>query len=439
MRTIFALSTPYFKSAIAIIRVSGEYSKKSFQKLTNNTKISERTATFSKIYDSNQEIIDETIVLFFPKGKSYTGEDTVEYYIHGSLFIINKILEELSKQEYHFPAERGEFTKQALINGKLDLIQAEAVRDLIDAETSLQQKQAIHQLAKQSSNKYLEIRAEIIKNLAFVETMIDFSEDYIEQNMLDEIYQNIKNLQKVITNLITQTSKGRKIREGINVAIIGAPNTGKSTLINYLTNQETSIVTNQQGTTRDIIEKYIDFFGYPVLISDTAGLRETEDEAEQMGIAKSIQKIEEADIKIFICDVENLESSYTKIAQYLTKDDILVINKIDLKKPDRNPKGIYVSLLQGVNLNALENALKEKLEGIFGKGLTYGMPNQLRHKQILEQVSTSLAEFLQTDQQDPVLMSFHLNNAITHMGELTGHYNVEEMLDKVFETFCIGK
>ncbi len=439
MRTIFALSTPYSKSAMAIIRVSGEYSKISLKNLTNSTIIKERTAIFSKIYDSNKEIIDEGIILFFPKGNSYTGEDTVEYYIHGSLFIINKILEELAKQENHFPAERGEFTKQALINGNLDLIQAEAVRDLIESETSLQQKQAIHQLNKQNSNKYLDIREELIKNLAFVETMIDFSEDYIEQNMVETIYQNIINLQKTIKNLISQTSRARKIREGINVAIIGAPNTGKSTLINYLTNQETSIVTSKQGTTRDIVEKYIDFFGYPVLISDTAGLRETEDEIEKIGIAKSMQKIEESDIKIFICDAENFESSYAKIAKYITENDILLINKIDLKKLQTNAKGIFISLTQNTNLNGFETALKEKLDGIFGQGLDYGAPNQLRHKQILEQVYSSLEQFLQIEQNDPVLMSFHLNTAINQMGELTGHYNVEEMLDKVFSTFCIGK
>ena len=326
--TIFALSTGFVKSAIAIVRVSGENSLNSLYTLTKRNNFVSSKANLLKLYDENDLIIDEAIVLVFLNGSSYTGENLVEYHIHGSIAVIKKLIDYLAKQHNHRLAEKGEFTKRSLLNNKIDVIKAEGILDLIDSETEIQRKQSINQLDGNVKNIYQEIYEKLKNLLALNETMIDFSDQDIDEDFEKKIFEEVKEIHNKLQQATINYKKITKLKKGINIAIIGNTNVGKSSLINYITNEETSIVSKIDGTTRDVINSYIDFEGYPINIMDTAGIRNTIDEIEKIGVHKSKEKAEESDINILMVDNNNFENSFNTIKEFINEKSIIIVNKI---------------------------------------------------------------------------------------------------------------
>ena len=304
--TIFALSTGSVKSGIAIIRISGPNTKKILSKITKIDLPNPREANLCNIYNhENDELIDQGMLIWFPGPNSYTGEDLAELHIHGSKAIISTLLSSLSKIEDCRLAEPGEFTKIAFENGKISLLNVEALSDLISSETELQRKQAINLLSGKVSKKYHELRNRLLKILANVEAKIDFPDEDLPEDILKNIKNETHDIIKIINSILNDNKVGEKIRDGFKVVIVGPTNAGKSSLLNYLSKREVAIVSEIEGTTRDTIEVNLNLDGYPVLISDTAGIRETNDQIEKKGVQIAIDKAQNADLKIILLDAKN--------------------------------------------------------------------------------------------------------------------------------------
>ena len=282
--TIFALSTGTVKSGIAIIRVSGKETKKIVKNLTKLSELTPRKATLCNFYEvDKKELIDTGFIIWFPGPKSYTGEDLAELHVHGSKAVVSALLLEFSKFEDCRLAEPGEFTKLAYENNKLNLLDVEALSDLISSETEMQRKQALKILSGDAEKKYVSLRNRMLKILSYVEAKIDFPEEDLPVDILSKIKSEVEDILKIINKILNDGRIGEKIRDGFNIAILGPTNVGKSSLLNYLSKRDVAIVSNIQGTTRDLLQVNLNLDGYPVVLTDTAGLRETHDEIEKRG------------------------------------------------------------------------------------------------------------------------------------------------------------
>ncbi len=437
-RTIYALSTPYAKSGIAIIRVSGIESLKSLKILTKKDNFIPNKATLSNIY-VNEEIIDNAIVIYFKAPYSYTGEDLVEYHIHGSLAVIKEMLDALALFNNHYIANRGEFTQIAVENNKLDLITAEGILDLINAETYQQRKQAIRSLNGEVESTYLKWYEELKNILALVEATIDFSDQEIPEDTFTIAFKQIDALVLEIKKELQGSNKINKIKDGITISIVGSPNVGKSSLINYLSNKNVSIVSEIAGTTRDIVETYLDIAGFPVLISDTAGIRETEEIIEKEGIKRAIEKAITSDIKIVIFTPESIVLS-NELNVVIDNDTIFVLNKIDLtsnKALDVNFEVCAISLKENIGLDLLKAKIEEKLIAISGLKEN-SVVLQKRHEEILKETLSNLENSFNKS-QDIVLLSYYIRLSLSSLGRIFGNFEIEEILGKIFSNFCVGK
>ena len=301
---IYALSSGRGPSGIAIVRISGSETLKICQNLTKSKDIKSNEVNFCKFYDpKNNNVIDpEALLLWFPGPNSYTGEDLAELQIHGSNAVINALLRVLSEQKNCRLAEPGEFTKIAFQNDKIDLLKAESIGDLIHSETELQRQQAVQLVQGSASNYYNDLREKIIKSLAFIEAKIDFAEEDLPEKVLKDAHKSIKGIHSEITKIIEDNKVGEKIRDGFMVSITGEVNAGKSSLLNLLSKREVAIVSDEAGTTRDVIETYLNLDGYPVILADTAGIREAKNEVEKKGIFLALGKSKEADLNIIVID-----------------------------------------------------------------------------------------------------------------------------------------
>ena len=330
--TIYALSTGPGTSGVAIIRISGPDASRVLELLTGKETPTPRLATLRKINNINtSELIDEGIILWFPGPQSYTGEDMAEIHIHGSKAGILAVQNEISKIQNCRLAEPGEFTKLAFQNGKINLLKAESIADLISAETEIQRLQAIKMMRGKSSEKFNELREKLLKILSFVEAKIDFPEEDLPEENLKKIKEDSSYVLNEIKKILNDQKVGEIIREGFKIAIVGPTNAGKSSLLNNLSSREVAIVSEIAGTTRDVVETHLNIDGYPVIISDTAGIRESKDEIEKKGIKLSLKKAENADLKLVVVDAKNVDLSGF-LNDLLKKDAILVINKSDLLK-----------------------------------------------------------------------------------------------------------
>ena len=442
--TIYALSSGSGTSGIATIRVSGKLAKKVVEQLTNSQIPEPRIATLKKINNINtNELIDEGIIIWFPGPNSYTGEDMVEFHVHGSLAVVQAIQNSISEIEGCRIAEPGEFTKIAFQNNKINLLKAESIADLISSETEIQRRQAVKIMTGKSAERFNSWRDGLVKVLANVEAKIDFP----DEDLPDDILKNIKIKVNVIKNEIKKTLNdqkvGERIREGFKIAIVGPPNAGKSSLLNYLSNKEAAIVSEIAGTTRDVIEVHLNINGLPVIISDTAGIRSSKDEIERKGIKLALQKAEDADLNIVI--IEPKSGFFTGfLKDLLTSKSILVINKSDLNEnlfldEFKKYKPIYISIKKEKNLNLLITEIKNKLKHQFHNSEDILITRE-RHRQNLEKC----VEHLQTFEEKNNLEEFDkasedLRLAIRHLGRITGKVDVEEILDSIFNDFCIGK
>ncbi len=442
--TIYALSSGQGVSGIAVIRVSGSKTKNVIKKLTNLPIPSPRVATirkFSKI--DNNELIDEGILIWFPGPNSYTGEDMAELHVHGSKSVIEEIHLSISKIGGCRLAEPGEFTKIAFQNGKINLLKAESISDLISSETEIQRQQALKIMSGKSSDKFNSLREKLLKILSNVEAKIDFPEEDLPADIIKNIKIDSEKIRKEIEKILDDQKVGERIREGFKIAIIGPANAGKSSLLNYLSNRDVAIVSEIAGTTRDVIEAHLNLDGYPVVISDTAGIRESQDEIEKKGIKLALKRAEDADLNIIVIEPKNVD--FTGFLNNLVSDkSIIVINKIDqgyknINKQIEKFNPIFLSIKNETNLDELINRIKDKLNNKFVS------PNETlitreRHRQSLEACVENLKHFeKKNSQEDFDKAAEDLRLATRHLGMIVGKVDVEEIIGSIFNDFCIGK
>ena len=442
--TIYALSTGPGVSGIAVVRVSGKEAAEVVKRLTGNDLPVPRVATLKKInYINTNYLIDEGIVIWFPGPNSYTGEDLAEFHVHGSRAVVSALHSSISGIKNCRLAEPGEFTKLAFQNGKINLLKAEGIADLVSAETEIQRKQAVEIMSGKSSNKFTSWRAKLLKILAHVEAKIDFPDEDLPKDILDEIQKTSNQVSKEIEKVLDDQKVGERIREGFKIAIVGPTNAGKSSLLNYLSKRDVAIVSEIAGTTRDVIETHLNLDGYPVVVSDTAGIRESKNEIEKKGIKLALNRAEDADLKLIIVDAKSVD--FTSVLKELMDENaILVINKSDLiagninnelKKHDH----ILVSIKNNLNLDKLILKIKKKLENKF---ISYGdiLITRERHRQHLEQCISHLKNFKNKNgSEDYDKAAEDLRLATRHLGMIVGKVDVEEILGSIFNDFCIGK
>jgi tRNA modification GTPase len=442
--TIYSLSSGPGISGIAIIRLSGPETSNVLELLTNKSLPKPRVATLTKINKINtSELIDEGILLWFPGPESYTGEDMAEIQVHGSKAVIDAIHSAISTVENCRLAEPGEFTKLAFQNGKINLLKAESIADLISAETEIQRKQAIKIMNGKSADQFNFLREKLLKILSHVEAKIDFPDEDLPKNILKEIKKNLDEVLTSIKKILDDQKVGERIREGFKIAILGPTNAGKSSLLNHLSNRDVAIVSEIAGTTRDVIETHLNMDGYPVIVSDTAGIRESQNEIEKKGIKLSLNRAEEADLKLVVVDVKNLD--FTGVLKgLLDQNAILVINKSDLLKGDIDPEikklnHVLISIKENLNIDELILKIKNNLKDKFITSDDILITRE-RHRQHLEQCLEHLNNFNKKNEEDDFDKAAEdLRLATRHLGMIVGKVDVEEILGSIFNDFCIGK
>ena len=439
---IYALSSGRGPSGIAIIRLSGKDTLKIAQLISKEKNIKSREVNLLKFYDpSNNNLIDEGLLLFFQSPNSYTGDDLAEFHIHGSNAVITLFLDVLSKQANCRMAEPGEFTKIAFQNNKIDLLEAESIGDLIHSETELQRQQALRFIQGNASNYYNSLRDKLIKSLAYIEAKIDFAEDDIPDAVLKDVHTAIEEIYKEIKKTLKDQRVGEKIREGFKVSIIGEVNAGKSSLLNLLSKRNAAIVSEEKGTTRDIIEVYLNLDGYPVILADTAGIRESENNIEKKGIELAINRSKESDLNLIIIDNSSMQVD-KKILDLINQDSIVVLNKSDLSSDNSGEyknNGILISVKNNKNIDKLIDLIKNKLSKkiINTKNI---LVSRERHRNKLNLCLLELEKFLEKKQSKEIeLAAEDLRMATRHLGAIIGKVDVEEILGSIFKDFCIGK
>ena len=442
--TIYALSSGPGVSGVAIIRISGPETSKVIKSLTIKDLPKPRMATLRKIKNINtSDLIDEGIILWFPGPESYTGEDMAEIHVHGGKAVVLALQKEIEKIKNCRMAEPGEFTKLAFQNGKINLLKAESIADLISAETEIQRLQAVKIMKGKSSAKFNKLREKLLKILSFVEAQIDFPEEDLPNENLNKIKNDTSEVLSEINKILNDQKVGEIIREGFKIAIIGPTNAGKSSLINNLSNREVAIVSEIAGTTRDVVETHLNFDGYPVIISDTAGIRDSKDEIEKKGIRLSLKKAENADLKLVVVDAKNLDlRGY--LNDLLKNNAILVVNKSDLlnEKLDAETmklSPVLISLKNNTNIDMLISRIKNSLKNKFISEEDILITRE-RHRQHLIQCVDYLKEFLlKNEKKDFDKAAEDLRLATRHIGMIVGKVDVEEILGSIFNDFCIGK
>ena len=442
--TIYALSTGPGISGIAVIRISGENTKKVINILTGKDIPEPRVATLRRINKINtSELIDEGIILWFPGPESYTGEDMAEIQVHGSKAVIDAIHSSISTIENCRLAEPGEFTKLAFQNGKINLLKAESIADLISSETEIQRQQAIKIMNGKSADQFNFLREKLLKILSHVEAKIDFPDEDLPNDILKEIKKSSDEVLKNIEKILNDQNVGERIREGFKIAILGPTNAGKSSLLNHLSNRDVAIVSEIAGTTRDVIETHLNIDGYPVIVSDTAGIRESKNEIERKGIKLSLNRAEEADLKLIVVDAKNLD--FTDVLKGLLDENaILVINKSDLLKQDIDPEikkldHVLISIKENLNIDELILKIKINLKNKFITSDDILITRE-RHRQHLEQCLENLKNFnKKNEEEDFDKAAEDLRLATRHLGMIVGKVDVEEILGSIFNDFCIGK
>ena len=442
--TIYALSTGPGISGVAVIRVSGKETATVIKKLTGKDLPAPRIATLRKMNNINtSEMIDEGIILWFPGPHSYTGEDMAEFHVHGSKAVVNALHSSIKVIENCRLAEAGEFTKLAFQNGKINLLKAESIADLISAETELQRKQAIKIMNGVSSDKFNSWREKLLKILSHVEAKIDFPDEELPKDILVKIKKTSDEISGEIKKTLDDQKVGERIREGFKIAIVGPINAGKSSLINYLSKREVAIVSEIAGTTRDVIETHLNLDGYPVIVSDTAGIRESKNEIEKKGIKLALKKAEEADLRLVVVEPKNIDfTGFLK--DIFDKNSILVINKSDLLNGNLNDhikklEHVLVSIKKNSNLDILINKIEKKLHEKF---ISHGdiLITRERHRQHLEQCLLHLENFKEKKSSlDFDKAAEDLRLSTRHLGMIVGKVDVEEILGSIFNDFCIGK
>jgi tRNA modification GTPase len=414
------------------------------KKITGNKLPLPRVATLTKFNkNGTKELIDEGVIIWFPAPNSYTGEDLAEFHVHGSRAVISALHKALSQIKNCRLAEPGEFTKRAFQNGKINLLKAESIADLVSSETEIQRKQALKIMSGKSSDKFNSWRGKLLKILSHIEAKIDFPDEDLPNNIIKEIRKISNDVMNEIRKTLNDQKVGERIREGFKIAIVGPINVGKSSLLNYLSKKDVAIVSEIAGTTRDVIETHLNLDGYPVVLSDTAGIRNSKNEIEKKGIKIALNRAEDADLKLVIVSAKNTD--FTKVLKnLLSKNAILVVNKSDLIKGKLNKKFkkyeyVLISIKKDLNLNKLILKIKSKLKKQF---ITSGniLITRERHRQNLKNCVYHLQKFKERKTSwDVDKAAEDLRLATRHLGMIVGKVDVEELLGSIFNDFCIGK
>ena len=442
--TIYALSSGPGISGIAVIRVSGEDTCEVIKKITGVKLPTPRVATLTKFNKNGaKKLIDEGVIIWFPAPNSYTGENLAEFHVHGSRAVIKAMHSAISKVKNCRLAEPGEFTKRAFQNGKINLLKAESIADLISSETEIQRKQAIKIMSGKSSDKFNSWREKLLKILSHIEAKIDFPDEDLPNNIIKEIKKTSYDVMNEIKKTLNDQKVGERIREGFKIAIVGPTNSGKSSLLNYLSKRDAAIVSEIAGTTRDVIETHLSLDGYPVVLSDTAGIRESKNEIEKKGIKIALNRAEDADLKLVIVSAKNVD--FTNVLEdLLDKNAILIVNKSDLVKGKLNKKfkkyeHVLISIKKDLNLNKLISKIKSKLKNKFITSEDILITRE-RHRQNLINCVQHLEKFQKKKSaQDFDKAAEDLRLATRHLGMIVGKVDVEELLGSIFNDFCIGK
>ena len=451
--TIAAIATPPGIGGIAVIRISGEaaidITDKIFKGKTKLSQAPSHTVHYGFIINDKGEKIDEVLVTIMLAPKSFTTENTVEISTHGGTVCVNKVLDAVIKAGAVM-AEPGEFTKRAFLNGRIDLSQAEAVIDVINSTNELSQRNALSQLEGGLSKEILDVRGQLVSLAARMQVLIDYPDEDLADVSESEIYEIVIKCKNQVQSLLNTADSGKIIRDGIKTAIAGKPNVGKSSLLNSLSKADRAIVTDIAGTTRDVIEEYINLNGVPLLLTDTAGIRDTDDTVEKLGVERSRRSIDEADLVLTVLDASSQLSDEDKevLAHTKNKNRIIIINKTDLANADFADKlradgntVIETSTLTGMGLDTLADEIKKiyklgKLEQGNGTIIT-----NMRHKkslinahEALSRASDALSSGLPTD-----IASIDINEAINTLGEIIGETVSESIVNEIFHNFCVGK
>ena len=443
MSTIYALSTVFGKSGVAVIRISGPSAVEVIKQMTDIKieNIKPREAYFTKIKDFvSRESVDMSLLIYFKSPNSFTGEDIVELHTHGSKAVIHSVLNSLSQIKNFRIAEPGEFSKRAFYNNKMDLTEAEGLADLIDSETSEQQKYALRQMEGNLKNLYEGWREDIIGVLSYLEAYIDFPEEDIPESLKDNILNTVFKLKEEIQSHLNSDSIGERLRDGFRVVIVGPPNAGKSSLLNVLANREAVIVSDIEGTTRDAVDIHLDIKGYPVTFTDTAGLREAEEEIEKKGIEITHSKLDNADLILAMYDAsKDSVHVFDSIKNRLKNSVLYIANKSDKSSTSslqNKDEVIQISAKQktGIDelLDSIYHIIKDKFNSNSGLIIT-----RHRYRQSLEKTLDNLEKFNLNNEIE--LAAEDIRLAAREMGKITGKIEVDDILNKIFGDFCIGK
>ena len=443
-QTIFGVSSGRGRAGVAVVRISGRQARAGLQKLCKRVPAN-RQASLRVLYDPDtDEIIDSGLVLWMPGPSSFTGEDCAELQVHGSQAVLAKLLEVLGGFAEYRPSEAGEFTRRALLNGRIDLVEVEGLADLLEARTELQRRQAVGQALGVASNMYEGWRNQLINILALLEANIDFSdEEDIENSDLLDLRCQLETLSGDISSRLRHDKCGEQIREGLRVVLAGPPNVGKSTLFNRLAAREAAMVSPLAGTTRDTIEVYMDINGLPVLLIDTAGLHEEPADAlESEGMARTRNRLRDADLVLWVCACGD---SGDPVQVKTDSNTLRIINKTDLRPEmakavpgEQGNEGVMVSAKTGFGMNRLVSAISTRLQNIVDVSEPAVVVRD-RHQTTLMSVTEHLDDALANGSGRLELMCEEVRLAATELGRLTGRVDVEELLDVIFRDFCIGK
>lgn len=445
--TIFALATAPGRAAVAVMRISGPGSKAALIGLAGEPP-PPRQARLRRLRNRGGEGLDESVVLWLPGPESYTGEDSAELQLHGGPAVVDAVSSALAELGLRL-AEPGEFTRRAFENGRLDLTRAEAVADLVDAETEAQRRQALAQLGGALGRRHEAWRAAVLEALTVLEAAIDFPDEDVPADVATRSRPHVELLARELEAALADASRGERVREGFRIALVGAPNAGKSSLLNLLVGRDAAIVTPTPGTTRDVIEQPLVLAGFKVLLADMAGLRDAEEAIESEGVRRARAWAEGADLRLWVIDASDGEGAWREAASLVLAGDLVLLNKADLPEgadvrevsayaADRDLSVLAVSATAGEHVEELQSWLQQKVASQLGGG-EFPAATRLRHRIRLQEAHEHVLRALGELDGSAELAAEDLRLAGRALGRISGRIDPEEVLERIFASFCIGK